>query len=140
MAPAPHGSPIIWRFAAATPASIRSIGVKAEIEHPQVRFYQGDCAEPERLFDPVLLQTEPHPWLVVEDAHHNVAAVLQHFHRFLAPGDYLVVEDSDVKRDAIRQFLGAASRQLSGGYAFHRLLRQERNLRRRFSIRQDENR
>ena len=80
---------------------------KAEIEHPQVRFYQGDCAEPERLFDPGLLQTEPHPWLVVEDAHHNVAAVLQHFHRFLAPGDYLVVEDSDVKRDAIRQFLGA---------------------------------
>ena len=80
---------------------------KAEIEHPRVRFYQGDCAEPERLFDPDLLQTEPHPWLVVEDAHHNVAAVLQHFHRFLVPGDYLVVEDSDVKRDAIRQFLGA---------------------------------
>ena len=80
---------------------------KAGIEHPQVCFYQGDCAEPERLFDPDLLQTEPHPWLVVEDAHHNVAAVLQHFHRFLAPGDYLVVEDSDVKRDALRQFLGA---------------------------------
>jgi len=36
-----------------------------------------------------------------------VAAVLERFHRFLAPGDYLVVEDSDVKRDAIRQFLGA---------------------------------
>ena len=88
-------------------ARIHSVDlVKVEIEHPQVRFYQGDCAEPERLFDPVLLQTEPHPWLVVEDAHHNVAAVLQHFHRFLAPGDYLVVEDSDVKRDAIRQFLG----------------------------------
>jgi cephalosporin hydroxylase len=80
---------------------------KAGIEHPQVRFSQGDCAEPERLFDADLLQTEPHPWLVVEDAHHNVAAVLQHFHRFLAPGDYLVVEDSDVKREALRQFLGA---------------------------------
>ena len=80
---------------------------KAEIEHPQVCFYQGDCAEPERLFDPGLLQTEPHPWLVVEDAHHNVAAVLQQFHCFLAPGDYLVVEDSDVKRETIRQFLGA---------------------------------
>jgi cephalosporin hydroxylase len=80
---------------------------KAGIEHPQVCFYQGDCAEPERLFDLDLLQTEPHPWLVVEDAHHNVAAVLQHFHRFLAPGDYLVVEDSDVKREALRQFLGA---------------------------------
>lgn len=81
--------------------------VKAAVEHPGVRFYRGDCYDPERLFDHELLQTEPHPWLVVEDAHHNVAAVLHHFHRFLAPGDYLMVEDSDVKREALRQFLGA---------------------------------
>src|ERR1700731_433832 len=81
--------------------------VKVEMDHPCVSFYRGDCGEPELLFDPDLLQTEPHPWLVVEDAHHNVAAVLERFHRFLAPGDYLVVEDSDVKRDALRQFLGA---------------------------------
>jgi cephalosporin hydroxylase len=81
--------------------------VKVEMEHPCVSFYRGDCCEPELLFAPELLRTEPHPWLVVEDAHHNVAAVLERFHRFLAPGDYLVVEDSDVKRDALRQFLGA---------------------------------
>ena len=35
-------------------------------------FHQGDCSEPERLFDADLLRAEPHPWLVVEDAHHNV--------------------------------------------------------------------
>jgi cephalosporin hydroxylase len=81
--------------------------VKAAIAHPRVDFYQGDCNEPERLFDLDLLQTAPHPWLVVEDAHHNVAAVLHHMHRFLAPGDYLVVEDSDVKREALRHFTGA---------------------------------
>jgi cephalosporin hydroxylase len=81
--------------------------VKVESDHPRVSYYGGDCAAPERLFASELLHAEPHPWLVVEDAHHNVAAVLQQFHRFLAPGDYLVVEDSDVKREAIRQFLGS---------------------------------
>jgi cephalosporin hydroxylase len=33
--------------------------------------------------------------------------VLERFHAFLSAGDYLVVEDSDVKRDALRSFLGA---------------------------------
>jgi cephalosporin hydroxylase len=80
--------------------------VKAGMKHPGVNFYQGDCSDPERLFDPDLLLSEPHPWLVVEDAHHNVVAVLEQIHKFLSPGDYLVVEDSDVKRDALRQFLG----------------------------------
>jgi len=80
---------------------------KARIEHPLVSFYQGDCSEPAGLFDTMLLRSAPHPWLVVEDAHHNVAAVLDHMHAHLAPGDYLVVEDSDVKREALRAFLGA---------------------------------
>ena len=81
--------------------------IKVEREHPHVTFYQGDCSEPERLFDAELLHTSPHPWLVVEDAHHNVADVLERFHKFLLPGDYLVVEDSDVKRDVLRAFVGA---------------------------------
>jgi cephalosporin hydroxylase len=80
---------------------------KAKVEHPLVSFYQGTCAEPARLFVGAVLQAAPHPWLVVEDAHNNVAAVLDHMHGYLAPGDYLVVEDSDVKREALRAFLGA---------------------------------
>jgi cephalosporin hydroxylase len=87
---------------------VHSVDVKkARLEHPQVSFYQGDCANPQRLFDPALLRSAPHPWLVVEDAHHNVAGVLAHMHEFLASGDYLVVEDTDVKRDAVRAFIGA---------------------------------
>ena len=54
-----------------------------------------------------VLRSAPHPWLVVEDAHHNVLAVLNHIHRFLRSGDYLVVEDTDVKRQALRQFTTA---------------------------------
>jgi cephalosporin hydroxylase len=81
--------------------------IKPEAKHPGVEFHQADCADPERLFAADLLRSAPHPWLVVEDAHHNVAAVLERFHAFLAGGDYLVVEDSDVKRDALKAFLGA---------------------------------
>jgi cephalosporin hydroxylase len=81
--------------------------VKAALKHPQVEFAQGDCYDPERLFALDLLKSAPHPWLVVEDAHHNVAAVLDHMHKFICPSDYLVVEDSDIKHDALRTFLGA---------------------------------
>jgi cephalosporin hydroxylase len=80
--------------------------VEVQIEHPNVTFHQGDCSNPEQLFDLDVLRSAPHPWLVVEDAHHNVEAVLEHFHKFLVPGDYLVVEDSDVKREALRKFVG----------------------------------
>lgn len=81
--------------------------VKPALQHPLVSFYQGDCHAPERLFDPDLFAFEPHPWLVVEDAHQNVGGVLEQFHKYLSPGDYLVVEDSDIKRPALRGFLCA---------------------------------
>ncbi len=81
--------------------------VKPRMEHPQVTFHQGDCRFPETVFEDALLRREPHPWLVVEDAHQNVAGVLNRFHPFLRPGDYLVIEDSDIKREAIRTVLAA---------------------------------
>jgi cephalosporin hydroxylase len=81
--------------------------VKAGLDHPGVKFYRGDCSAPDKLFDPDLLRSEPHPWLVIEDAHHNVTAVLEQFHPYLLPDDYLVVEDSDVKRQALEEFTAA---------------------------------
>jgi cephalosporin hydroxylase len=81
--------------------------VKVETDYPHVSFHQGDCAAPQTLFAPDLLQSAPHPWLVIEDAHHNVAAVIGHMHRYMKAGDYLVVEDSDIKREALRAFLAA---------------------------------
>lgn len=80
---------------------------KSKLEHPLVSYYQGNCGDPAGLFGAALLRSSPHPWLVIEDAHSNVAAVLTHMHGYLASGDYLVVEDSDVKREALRTFLGA---------------------------------
>jgi cephalosporin hydroxylase len=81
--------------------------IKAEVQHPGVEYSAGDCSDPECLFDAELLHTAPHPWLIVEDAHHNVGGVLEHFHKYLSPGDYLVVEDSDVKRETLRRFVAA---------------------------------
>ena len=79
--------------------------VKVERKHPGVEYLQGDCSDPAHLFDAELFRSAPHPWLVVEDAHHNVGGVLEHFHKYLSPGDYLVVEDSDVKRETLRQLV-----------------------------------
>jgi cephalosporin hydroxylase len=80
--------------------------VRVERAYPGVSFYQGDCSSPQSIFDASLLRNEPHPWLVVEDAHHNVAAVLEHVSANMQPSDYLVVEDSDVKRETLREFVG----------------------------------
>ena len=88
--------------------------VKVEAEYPRVEYLQGDCSDPARLFDAELLRRAPHPWLVVEDAHHNVGAVLAHFHKYLSPGDYLVVEDSDVKARGASAVGRRPSRRLSG--------------------------
>jgi cephalosporin hydroxylase len=58
---------------------------EVQMQHPRVHFYKGDCSSPDTLFPGDLLQTAPHPWLVVEDAHHNVSGVLDLLHHFLIP-------------------------------------------------------
>lgn len=75
--------------------------------HPQVRFLSGDCMSPATLFGADLLRSAPHPHLVVEDAHINVRDVLAHLDPFLIEGDYLFVEDSIDKHDALSSFIGA---------------------------------
>jgi cephalosporin hydroxylase len=80
-------------------AVVHSVDIRpAAAEHPGVRFYRGDCRLPETLFPAEVLAQAPRPWLVIEDAHQNVTGVLAYLHDRLRPGDYLVVEDSDVKR------------------------------------------
>lgn len=86
-------------------AAVHSVDIRpAAAEHPHVRFYRGDCRMPETLFPGEVLAQAPRPWLVIEDAHQNVTGVLAWLHDRLAPGDYLVVEDSDVKRPELAAF------------------------------------
>ena len=65
-----------------------------EIKPSNVAFLQGDSYKIEQCFSPSFLQGKPHPWLVIEDAHENVYAVLEYFSQFMKTGDYFIVEDT----------------------------------------------
>ena len=86
-------------------SQVYSVDIKPVGEtYPNVRFFAGDCKAPDSLFDPELLGSAPHPFLVIEDAHVNVHGVLAHVDGFLAKGDYLYVEDSGSKADELSRF------------------------------------
>lgn len=60
--------------------------------------------------DAEVLAKAPHPWLVIEDAHVNVKAVLTHLNQSMRSGDYLVVEDTCYireKHEALSEFARA---------------------------------
>jgi cephalosporin hydroxylase len=78
---------------------------RVEEEYPGVHFLSGNCCSPQSLFPLELLRDAPRPYLVVEDAHINVAEVLCYIDPFLTKGDYLLVEDSLLKRDALNALL-----------------------------------
>lgn len=61
---------------------------------PDVTFLHGDCTQLESTIDLEFLGGLGHPMLVVEDAHANVGALLDHLHPIMRPGDYLIVEDT----------------------------------------------
>lgn len=86
------------------PCEILSLDiVKPEIEVPGVRFLQGDCNAIEAALPADVLAALPHPWLAIEDAHENVAGVLGYLDGFLEAGDYLIVEDSEMKKQELAQ-------------------------------------
>jgi cephalosporin hydroxylase len=66
---------------------------KPELSHANVTFLEGDCNKIEEALPRDLLASLPHPWLFVEDAHENLATVLEWIHTFTRPDDYIVVED-----------------------------------------------
>ncbi len=86
-------------------AQVYSLDLEARrIAHERVTFMAGDCNAIAAAFPAEFLDPLAHPWLVVEDAHVNVPGVLAHFHRFLAAGDVLYVEDSLTKRRDLARF------------------------------------
>ena len=79
--------------------------VKPAIKYDSVTFLKGDCNEIEKYMKAKVLEKLPHPWMLIEDAHVNVYGVLKYFHEFMEKGDYLIVEDSDIKQEEINQFI-----------------------------------
>lgn len=59
-----------------------------------VDFITGDNTKIEDIFPPAMLESLPHPWLIVEDSHNNTVAIVEYLHQFMKVGDYLVVEDT----------------------------------------------
>lgn len=79
-----------------------------EIDHPGVHVGWVDCADPETI--PVdLVSRLPHPILVIEDVHINVANVLRRFHPCLVKGDYFYIEDTSLKVADMRAFMAQMS-------------------------------
>ena len=66
-----------------------------EIKPANVTFMQGDSHKIAEALPTEFLQSLPHPWVVIDDAHENVAGVLEHFARHMITDDYLVVEDTN---------------------------------------------
>ena len=71
------------------------------VSHPRVKFIEADIRNISDYLTTERLSGFAHPWLVIEDAHVNVDVVLTLFDSSLTSGDYLIVEDSLSKRDAL---------------------------------------
>ena len=71
------------------------------VEEHHIRFRRCDCRDARAvgaLLDSIERQGA---LLLIEDAHHGVDVVLEQAHARLAPGDYLIVEDSQGKQDTL---------------------------------------
>lgn len=89
-------------------ATVHSVDIRLpDVSHDAVRFVRGDCEAIRDVFDAAFLRGAPRPWMVVEDAHVNVAGVLEFFDSWLAEGDYLIVEDSAAKQGELAAFISA---------------------------------
>ncbi len=98
----------------------RSLGIPCEIltmdirplarEIEGVSFFQVDATRPADTFPHARISSAAHPWLVIDDSAHTYAstsAILEYFHSFLQPADYLVVEDgvvADLRGPEYRQY------------------------------------
>ena len=68
---------------------------------PNLSFIEGDCYKIEKVFPSKFLEKQPHPFIVIDDAHVNFVEVMDHFHRHLIQGDYIVCEDTNSGRPAV---------------------------------------
>ena len=78
-----------------------------QFTYPGVVFKTGDSNKVKATWPDKWLASQPHPWLVIEDAHVNVANVLDHLVSHMRAGDYLVIEDCgmNLKRKIAQGFL-----------------------------------
>ena len=85
----------------------RVIGVDVEpavkFSDPRIEFLKGDANRLHEVLPRSLMKGLPRPLLVVEDSSHRYqecTAVLNFFHDWLRPGEYIVIEDGSVSQFA----------------------------------------
>lgn len=68
---------------------------KVAMNRSDINFIEGDCNEIEDVFPASVLEDLPHPLVLIDDAHVNIAGVYGHFHQHaFQSGDYLITEDT----------------------------------------------
>ena len=66
-----------------------------ELQPDNLTFIEGDSFKIEETMTADFLHNKPHPWVIIEDAHANFVGVLEHFHKFMKEGDYIICDDTD---------------------------------------------
>jgi len=88
--------------------------VSPRARHPRLHFLQIDLRHLDSL-DQELLQRLPHPWIVIDDAHVNVLELFGLLARFMASGDYYILEDWPITA-SVRELAEAASLAEQAGF------------------------
>ncbi|MGL5827615.1 MAG: CmcI family methyltransferase [Nocardioides sp.] len=81
--------------------------VPVRLARDNIEFRYGDMRDLPILLPLEEFQRMSRPILVVEDAHAHLPTVLTHLDKALQTGDYLIVEDSLVKRAQLLEFLSS---------------------------------
>ena len=64
------------------------------IKPPNLTFIEGDTREIEKVLPSIFLAAQPHPFVLIDDAHEDFDRLMEHFHQHLIPGDYILCEDT----------------------------------------------
>ena len=92
----PTGGSAIWMADLCKMYGLNTKIISADINPPNtnyegVNFIKGDSEKIEMMFD---VENYSHPWLIIEDAHVNVNAVIAYFDLHMNEKDYMIIEDT----------------------------------------------
>lgn len=92
----PSGGSAIWMADLCKMYGLNTKIISADINPPNtsyegVNFIKGDSEKIETLFD---VENYSHPWLIIEDAHVNINAIIAYFDVHMNEKDYMIIEDT----------------------------------------------
>ena len=92
----PTGGSAIWMADLCKMYGLNTKIISADINPPNtsyegVNFIKGDSEKIETLFD---VENYSHPWLIIEDAHVNINAIIAYFDVHMNEKDYMIIEDT----------------------------------------------